>query len=189
MDSVLIASNTSGTMQIISSLLRERSFSRIVAAQSGAEARRYMTESEFDLIIIDSPLPDEFGTDLSLHAAEHTSAGIILIVDESRLFDDNADAEDAGVFVLPKPISPEFFYQATKLLDASRRRILFIEDQNKRLQQQIQEIRVIDRAKLVLVQVLRMTEAQAHRYIEKQSMDLRQSRIQTAESILRTYEH
>ena len=189
MDSVLIASNTAGTMGIISSMLKSRSFSRIVSAASGAEARRFMSESEFDLIVIDTPLSDEFGTDLSMHAAEHTSAGIILIVDESRLFDADSSAEDAGVFVLPKPISPEFFYQAAKLLDASRKRILFIEDQNKRLQQQIQEIRVIDRAKLVLVQVLQMTESQAHRYIEKQSMDLRQSRVQTAASILRTYEH
>ena len=188
MDSVLIASNNTGTVQIISALLQSQHFSRIAAAKSGAQARRYIAQSDFDLVIIDTPLSDEFGTELSIHIAEHSSAGIMLIADESRLFDKSSDAEDAGVFVLPKPISSDFFFRSAKLLDASRRRSLFIEDQNKKLKQQIQEIRVIDRAKLVLVQVLRMTEAQAHRYILKQSMDLRQSRLQTAENILRTYE-
>ena len=52
----------------------------------------------------------------------------------------------------------------------------------------IEEIRIVDRAKLILIQVLKMTEPQAQHYIEKQSMDLRQTRLTTAESILRTYE-
>ncbi|MBP5753857.1 MAG: ANTAR domain-containing protein, partial [Treponema sp.] len=49
-------------------------------------------------------------------------------------------------------------------------------------------IRIVDRAKLILIQVLKMTESQAQHYIEKQSMDLRQTRLTTAENILRTYE-
>ena len=55
-------------------------------------------------------------------------------------------------------------------------------------QKKIEEIRVVNRAKLILIQVLKMTENQAQHYIEKQSMDLRQSRLVTAENILRTYE-
>ena len=64
----------------------------------------------------------------------------------------------------------------------------FLKFQNQKLQDKLEEIRLIDRAKCVLIQYLNMTEQQAHRYIEKQSMDLRQSRVVTAESILKTYE-
>ena len=46
----------------------------------------------------------------------------------------------------------------------------------------------MDRAKCVLIQYLNMTETQAHRYIEKQAMDLRTTRRQIAEGILKTYE-
>ena len=63
-----------------------------------------------------------------------------------------------------------------------------LENENSRLQKKIEEIRIVDRAKLVLIQVLKMTENQAQHYIEKQSMDLRQTRLATAENILRTYE-
>jgi two-component system, response regulator PdtaR len=189
MDSVLIISNTSTTLAIISDMLHSQVFSRIVTAQNGSEGRRDLIDGRFDLIIIDTPLSDEFGDDLSFHAAEVTTAGVILIVPQGKLDDVNAQVEDAGVFVLPKPVSPEFFYQAVKLLVASRKRVLHLEDENQKLQDKISEIRLIDRAKCVLIQVLNMTESQAHRYIEKQAMDLRQSRISVAESVLKTYEH
>jgi two-component system, response regulator PdtaR len=188
MDSVLIVSNTNTTLGIISDMLHSQVFSRIVTTQNGAESRRDLIDNSFDLVIIDTPLPDEFGDDLSLHAAETTSAGIILIVNQDRIDDMNAQVEDAGVFVLPKPVSPEFFYQSVKLLVASRKRVMHLENENHKLQDKIEEIRLIDRAKLVLIQVLNMTEAQAHRYIEKQAMDLRQSRSTVAENVIKTYE-
>lgn len=188
MDNVLIVSNTNSTMGIISDLLQSESFSRIVTTQNGSEARRYISELDFDLIIIDTPLSDEPGDDLSVTAAEKTTAGIILIVSAETLPEVSANVEDAGVFALPKPISSEFFYQAVKLLAASRKRVMHLEDENQKLQKKIEEIRTVDRAKLILVQVLNMTEPQAHRYIEKQAMDMRQSRTTVAENILKTYE-
>ena len=188
MDNVLIVSNTSSTMGIVSDLLRSEPLGRIVTSQSGAEARRSITEMDFDLVIIDAPLPDESGTDLSITASEKTTAGIILIVDAPDVLEVSACVEDYGVFALPKPISSDFFYQGVKLLTAARRRVMKLEDENQRLQKKIEEIRIVDRAKLILIQVLKMTEPQAQHYIEKQSMDLRQTRLLTAENILRTYE-
>lgn len=188
MDSVLIASNTNTTMGIISDLLRSESFSRIVTSQSGSEARRYITDMDFDLIIIDTPLSDELGNDFAITASEKTTAGIILIVERENVMEISASVEDYGVFALPKPLTSDFFYQAVKLLSAARKRVMHLENENIRLQKKIEEIRIVDRAKLVLIQVLKMTEPQAQHYIEKQSMDLRQSRLVTAENILRTYE-
>lgn len=188
MHNVLIVSNTNATLGIISAMLNSQSFSKIATIQNCAEARRNLLENEYDLIIIDSPLPDEFGDDFSLHAAENTTAGIILLVNAEHLIEVNENVEEHGVFVLPKPVSPDFFYQAVKLLVASRRRVNLLENENKKLQQKISEIRLVDRAKCILIQYLNMTEAQAHRYIEKQAMDLRQSRVTTAQNILKTYD-
>lgn len=188
MENILIVSNSSGTMGIIADLLRSEAFNRIVTTQSGSEARRYLNETDFDLIIIDTPLTDEFGDDFSITASEKTTAGIILIVDSENVMEISSAVEDFGVFAVPKPVSPDFFYQAVKLLKASRRRVMMLENENQRLQKKIEEIRLVNRAKLILIQVLKMTESQAQHYIEKQSMDLRQTRVVTAENILRTYE-
>lgn len=186
-DSVLIVSNTGSTMGIISDFMQSEKIDRISTAQNGAQARRSISDSDFELIIIDTPLPDEMGDELAVTAAEKTTAGVILIVDHGMVYEIEERVEDFGVFSLSKPTTADFFYQAAKLLCASRRRMQNLENENLRLQKKIEEIRLVDRAKLVLIQVLKMTEPQAQHYIEKQSMDLRQTRQITAENILRTY--
>ena len=52
----------------------------------------------------------------------------------------------------------------------------------------IEEIRVINRAKSALMKYLKFTEPQAHRYIEKQAMNNRQTRREVAEHIIEQYE-
>ena len=55
-------------------------------------------------------------------------------------------------------------------------------------QDALAELKLMNRAKCVLIQYLKMTEEQAHHYIEKQAMDLRCKKIQVAETILTMYE-
>ena len=64
-----------------------------------------------------------------------------------------------------------------------------LKKENNKLLQKIEDIRMIDRAKCILIQYLNMTGAEAHRYIEKQAMDMRSTRKVVAEGILRTYEN
>ena len=51
----------------------------------------------------------------------------------------------------------------------------------------MEEIRMVNRAKWLLIEQLKMTEQQAHRYIEKQAMDRCITRRAVAEQILATY--
>lgn len=91
--------------------------------------------------------------------------------------------------MVPKPVSRAFFYQALKLVEASRRRMLGLRTENLRLQDKVEEIRFVNRAKFVLMERLNMTEQQAHRYIEKQAMDMRLTRREVAQGILSTYDN
>ena len=63
-----------------------------------------------------------------------------------------------------------------------------MEEKQASVEEKIEEIRLINRAKWLLIECLSMTEADAHRYIEKQSMDLRVSKREVAESIIKTYQ-
>ena len=49
------------------------------------------------------------------------------------------------------------------------------------------EIRLVNRAKWLLISEVKMTEPDAHRYIEKQAMDLCVSKREIAEQIIKTY--
>ena len=87
-----------------------------------------------------------------------------------------------------KPVGRAMLYQALRLVIATRQRIKGLHKENLKLHSKIDEMRLIDRAKCVLIQYLGMSEASAHRYIEKQAMDMRTTRREIAESILKTYE-
>ena len=51
------------------------------------------------------------------------------------------------------------------------------------------EIQLINRAKLLLIEKLGKSESEAHRFIEKQAMDLRKTKKEVAESIIGTYDN
>lgn len=169
-------------------LMRGIPGTEVSTASSGSEARRLAGEMEYDLIIINAPLSDEYGDGLSSTLAMDTSCAILLIVRAENADETAAKVEDMGVMVLGKPIGRALFYQAIKMATASRRRMLGLKKQNVKLQKKIEEIRLVDRAKCALIQYLGMTEPQAHRYIEKQAMDCRRSRGEIAQSIIGLYE-
>lgn len=189
MDSVLIVSGTDKGRDMLTDFCKSDAFSRITTVSSGSEARRQLISNCFDLVLINAPLPDEFGHDLSLSVTENSSSGVILLV-KSELADEvSAKVEDYGVYVLSKPVSRSLFFQSIKLVSATRNRILGLKEQTIKLETKMEELRLVDRAKCALIQYLSMSEPQAHRYIEKQAMDMRLPKRAIAESILNTYEN
>lgn len=189
MDSILIVSSTEKGRDMLTRLLRASGPARLVTAGNGGEARRQLPHGDFALVVINAPLSDEFGHVLAADAAQTTAAGILLLVRAEQADETAARVEDAGVVVVSKPVSAPFFYQAVKIVQAVRRRILGLKRENVKLQQKIEDIRLVNRAKCILIQHLKLTEEQAHRYIEKQAMDLRISRREVAEGILQAYEN
>ncbi len=188
MDKLLIVSSSDQGRKFLTELCAAQSLGRPFVAENGAQARRMLIDDCYDLIVINAPLRDEFGQELALGLTQSTDAGIILLVKGEMADAVSAKVEDYGVLVLAKPLSKQLFFQSVKMVAASRRRLLGLQTENIKLQHKIEEIRMVDRAKCALIQYLGFTEPQAHRYIEKQAMDLRQTRREVAESILKTYE-
>lgn len=188
MKSVLLVSSSDRGKDFLSELLRAHDFSEITTVKSGSEARRLLNQKDFELVVINAPLKDESGEDLSLMVTDTLMAGVILIVKSEIADDVSAKVENNGVFVLPKPLSRSIFSQALKLMAATRIRLLGLRNENAQLHQKVEDIRLVDRAKCALIQFLNFNEQQAHRYIEKQAMDRRISKREVAKDILNTYE-
>ena len=94
-----------------------------------------------------------------------------------------------GVFVIAKPVNKALFYKAVRLLEAVSYRMKGVQSENDRLQRKIDDDRTINRAKAVLMKYLSMSEPQAHKYLEKQAMDLRITKAEVAKRLLSTYEN
>lgn len=188
MDSALLVSSSDKGRKMLLELMNGSQPMKLATASSGSEARRLAAEMEYQLIIVNAPLSDEYGDGLSATLSMDTSAGILLIVRAENADEVAEKVEDMGVMVLGKPVGRAMFYQALKMVTAARRRVLGLKSENLQLQKKIDEIRMVDRAKCALIQYLSMTEQQAHRYIEKQAMDTRSTRKEIALRILAMYE-
>jgi response regulator NasT len=188
MDSVLIVSHTEKGIDFFTEMLNEGAYSEIAVAHTCSQARRLMIDQDYDLCIVNAPLPDEFGDSFSQHVASNSVTQVILIVKNELLDAVSAKVEDWGVFTLSKPLNRSLFWSALKLANAAFNKMTRLHNENDRLLQKIDDLRLIDRAKCILIQYLNMSENQAHKYIEKQAMDLRMTRKDVANSILKTYE-
>ena len=92
------------------------------------------------------------------------------------------------MLTLAKPTAPQAVYQAMRLLVATRARLSAMEKKAETLAAKMEEIRVVNRAKWILIARFQMDEAAAHRYIEKQAMDTHRTRREVAQGILMAYE-
>lgn len=188
LESVLIVSGSDKAFDFINKQLDSALYSPVDAAKSGNEARRMLISQDYDLVIVNAPLPDEFGHELAIKIAESAAKGVILFVPGDHYYEVTDRVEKYGVATLSKPASSQLFYQALRLMTALNNRMSAIRKENTKLHTRMNEIRIINRAKCCLIEYLQMTEPQAHRYIEKQAMDLRQTKREIAENILKTYE-
>lgn len=80
-------------------------------------------------------------------------------------------------------------FKSIKLLEATKHRLEGVRKENIKLQKKIEDIRTINRAKYVLMEYLSMSEPQSHRYLERQAMDQRITKVEVAKRILSTYEN
>ena len=184
---VLVADSGDKIYEYISQSLPRGDSDPIVKAGDAGEVRRMMLDTPADIVIINTPLRDEFGTELAIDLAEGT-AGVLLLV-KNELYDQVCyKAEDSGVLTLGKPTSRQGFYSAVKLLTAMTARLSRLEKVNHTLQEKMADIRVVNRAKWLLIEHHHMKEQDAHYFIEKQAMDTRLSRREVAENIIRSYD-
>ncbi len=169
---------------MLSAMLDSSVYTPVDLAVSAGEAKRKLLTGVFDIIIIDPPLPDEFGADFAVDISETTSSGIMIIV-RSDLFElITSKVENAGVLTLSKPLSRKDFYTALKLITATSARILNGEKKVRRLQEKLEEIKLVSRAKFILMENQKLSEQEAHRYIEKEAMNRRITKSKMALEII-----
>ena len=189
MESALIVSCEEKDTAYFTELLGAASIHRIASSKSVDNAQRLTLQEDFDLMVVNAPLHDEGGEDFSRHIASKGASQVILLV-KNECFDFVSSAcEDDGVFVIAKPVERAVFLSALSLVKSAQSRIKRIQDENAQLKKKIEDIRIIDRAKCILISIMKMNEQEAHKYIEKQAMDIRSTRRIVAEGILKLYEN
>lgn len=185
--SVLIVCGKQDFLQEITNLMIHDGFGLVESALSANEARRKLNALDLDLVIVNTPLPDEQGTDLVLDLSHKTTAGILVLVKHEHLNEIQYQLEKTGALILPKPITKITLKQTARFALNSRRSINNLMSQNDDLQRRMNERKNMEKAKWLVVENLKMTESQAHRHIQKMAMDLRISQNKVAEEIIKKF--
>ena len=186
LEKILIVSSEKGQRSLGELLRAGPGAVQLMMAASGNEAKRILLVNDFDLVIINAPLIDENGQELASLVAQRQAGSVLLLVkSDMQQLRPNLDKE--GIVVLYKPLNKALFEQAVELVRIMNRRIAELAAANRKLLRQLDELRIIARAKCLLIANCAMTEEEAHSLIEKTAMDRREAKLTIAEAIIKQY--
>lgn len=185
--SVLIVSAAENLNTALCTLLPQSQYAPVYIVSSISAAKRAFAERAYDFVIINSPLPDDVGTRFAIDICNSKGTVVLLIVRAEfhpEIYDKVAEH---GVFTLPKPTSKPTIIMALSWMSSARERLRKSEKQTLSIEEKMEEIRIVNRAKWLLISEIKMDEPDAHRYIEKQAMDRCVSKKVVAQEIIKTY--
>ena len=182
--SMLIVSAAESFAALVRNSLPGGKFTVTEYRKSAAAARRCILERFFDIVVINCPLPDELGLDLAMDLAENSQAGILVVV-PSEIYEEVLDhVTDQGILAISKPAPHGRIGTAVRFLMAIQNKRFILEQKASAAKDKLEELRIVSRAKIVLVEKKHLTEEEAHRYIGRTAMNNGISRRRAAENIL-----
>ena len=185
--SVLVVSASQKLNQALPEVFSVPVFSPVQFVSNISAAKRALAERDFDIVIVNSPLPDDTGARFAIDAVSGYQTVVLFLARTEQYSQYYDELAEHGVFLIQKPTSILTFSLASGWLISARERIRKTERKTLSIEEKMNEIRLVNRAKWLLISELKMTEPDAHRYVEKQAMDRCVSKRQIAEEIIKTY--
>ena len=185
--SILIVSATDSFTSAFADLLPETRYYPVYTVTSVSAAKRALAEKAFDFVFINAPLPDDAGTRFAIDTCTTKQTAVLLLVKSDIHAEIHDKVAEYGVFTLPKPTSKPTMIHALNWMESARERLRQFEKKSLSIEEKMAEIRLVNKAKWLLISELKMSEPDAHRYIEKQAMDRCITKRAIAEEIIKTY--
>jgi len=182
--SMLVVSGSDQFDPVVKRSLPEGDFMTIDFLRSASSARRNILERYYDIVIINTPLPDDSGIDLALDIAEDTNISV-LIVTTPDIYGDVLDrVTDSGIMAIQKPFPRGLLNKSIRFLISVQNKLQKLSKEISLAKEKLEEVRIVSRAKILLIEKRGMTEDEAHRFIGNEAMNEGISRRRAAERIM-----
>ena len=185
--SVMIISASNTFTNAIKELLPPHEFSPVVCVSGINAAKRMLNQRAFDFVLINSPLLSETGTKFACKMCANASSVVLLFANADMFAQIYEEVTPFGVFTLQKPVSDKAVLTALLWMVAARERLRQSAKKELTLEEKMQEIRLLNRAKWLLIENRHFAEADAHKYIEKTAMDRCVPKSDIAQEIIAEY--
>ncbi len=146
-----------------------------------------LLEQTPSLVIVNAPLEKEFGLELAV-TASGSGCGVIICAPQKTCEEIASKIGGRDIFILPKPFNHTSLLQVIRFVMLAKDSSNVLRTEKEQLETKLRDTKLIDRAKCVLVQYLRISEKEAHRQIQKRAMDMHTTQAEIAKDIIKTYE-
>ena len=163
--------------------LTESGFDVIGQAGDGAEAVRLALELKPSLVLMDIKMPGTDGLQAAEILAEHKVPVVLLTAFSSPELVERAS--EAGVFsYVVKPFNPSNLIPALRIALSLHERMANAANEVDEINEKLETRKLVDRAKGLLTEKMKLNEPEAFRWIQKASMDRRLSMKQVAQTVI-----
>ena len=183
--SVLLVSASEKMNTAMASVLPSTDFWPVRTVRSVSQARRLTLETAYDLVLVNAPLPDGSGLQLCVDVCSRSESGVLLLVPGEDYEETYYEALPHGVMVLSRPVSRDTLTHSLRLLCAVRERLRSVGKAQATVEEKMEELRLVNKAKWVLMERQGMKEDEAHKAILRRAMEQRVSKKEAAERIIR----
>lgn len=183
-NSILVVSSSQSMEQLVRRVLFGKSHPVIDYRKTCTLARRALLENKYDIVIIDCPLSEEIGYDFAMDICEEYDASV-LIITPPEIYDDVMEyVSDRVILALSKPLSEDLLVRGVRFLSAIQNRMKHYENKVASVEDKMEELKLVNRAKMLLMEKKHITESEAHRLIMKEAMDHSVGKKYVARSII-----
>ena len=180
---VVVAEDESLIRMDIVETLRDQGFEVVGEAGDGNKAVELATELKPDLMVMDIKMPDLDGLSAAEKIAELKIPVVLLTAFSQQELITRA-AEVGAMAFLVKPFSPQDLLPAIEIALSRHAQLLTLEAEIQDLGERLETRKLVERAKGVLSEKMKLTEPEAFRWIQKASMDRRLSMADVARTVL-----
>lgn len=181
---LIIADSDATWRKHIKFILAKVGFIIIGEAEDGLTALKLIRSRQPDLVVMDAFLPGMNGYDVARIVSEDKLAPVILLASptQQNLLD---RAKAAKVFALLMKSDADInLISAAELALVNFKEIVKLENQVKELQETLETRKAIEKAKGILMESLGISESEAFKRIQRQSMNKRVSMRAVAEALI-----
>lgn len=181
---VIVIENDATWRKNIKTILAKMGYWVIGEAEDGQSGLKMVRSRQPDLVIIEAFLPGLDGYEVAQIINEDKLAPVIMISSSTKQ-NIIEKAKIAKVFAfLMKPELESNLIPAVELALTNYQEIIRLENEVKDLKETLETRKVIERAKGILMETMGITETDAFKRIQKQSMNKRISMRAVAEAII-----
>jgi len=180
---VVVAEDESLIRMDIVETLRDKGFDVVGEAGDGNKAVELAFALKPDLMVMDIKMPDLDGLSAAEKIAELKIPVVLLTAFSQQELVTRA-AEVGAMAFLVKPFSPQDLLPAIEIALSRHAQLVALETEIQDLGERLETRKLVERAKAVLSEKMKLTEPEAFRWIQKASMDRRLSMADVSRTVL-----